>query len=76
VVAGAYPIQGLRRGVYLIVVLSFGKCGHLMHILGEPFRFVGQIDKAILDGARDGVHPHDLVHGGTITRPAVEAVSR
>jgi hypothetical protein len=59
---GAFePVEHLRRRVDLVVVLALGNTVSSCRYSGEPRRFFGQIDKAVLDHRGLGVHAHDLV---------------
>ena len=56
------PIQRLRRRICLIVILALGKRSQFVQILLQPWGVVWNVNKTVFDRARDGMHPHDLVH--------------
>src|SRR5882672_10523805 len=43
------PVEELRGGVDLVVMLAVGKDGHLMEVFGEPGCVFRYVDKAVLD---------------------------
>jgi hypothetical protein len=69
------PVQELRRGIDLTIVLSLREHRHLVQIFGEPWRGLWDVDKAVLDDRGLRIQAHDLVGGRQIARDAVAAIS-
>src|SRR5467141_2305529 len=57
------PVEELRGGIDLVVMLAIGKDGHLVEVFGEPRCGLRYVDKAVLDDRGLGIQPHGLVGG-------------
>ena len=55
-------------------MLALGEDGQLVEVFGEPWRCLGDVDKAIIDHRGLRVQTHDLVAGRLVARDAVAAV--
>ena len=67
------PVQELGGRINLVVVLAVREDGHLVEVLVEPRRRLGDMHK-VLDHRGLRVHPHDLVAVRLIPRDTVVAL--
>src|SRR5258705_2806409 len=68
------PVEELRGGIDLVVMLSIGEDGHLVEVFGEPRCGLRDIDKAVLDDRGLGIQPHGLVGGWLVPGDTMTAV--
>src|SRR5207302_1667992 len=68
------PLEELRGGIDLVVMLAIGKDGHLVEVFGEPRCGLRDIDKAVLDHRGLGIQPHGLVGDWLVSGDTMTAV--
>ena len=69
------PIERLRSGIGLVVILSLRESREFVQIFLKPCRLFRQMDKAIFDRAGHRMHTHDLVHRWDVPLYCVHSVT-
>jgi hypothetical protein len=69
------PIESLRGGVRLIIMLAVREHGKFVEVSIHPARFGGQVHESIFDHAGHRMELHDLVHPRLITGHPVSTCS-